>query len=368
MGARFVNTLNYKDGIGYFQYAQENAYFTNQTKGLIRASRKDAEKIAKANLAGSALVGQSIYNNTQALQQIESQNGRMHSAILDANEISKNGFSVLDNSMKDGFYNVTAGISNMNETLILGFSELQKGMVNIGAKLDMSFASIVQQFELQRSELKEALNEIKDILRNRKKTDAHERFRDGKAEFESYLKFPVEFNLLEDSLKYLQESIRIYNGNPFAHLYLGHIFERPTKLYDLKKAKEHYRLCASHSKKNNYNQLTAQGFFLSGWICFADHKLDEAIELTEEAWNYDKENIPEIAYNLAKFYAIKKQPSESIYYLDIAIQKFDPEYAAKASLDRDFEDISMELNKYFTKIRNQEAENFTNEFYRFIKP
>lgn len=366
MGARFVNVFNYKDGIPYFQHAQYNSYFNSQTKGLVKAGRKDAERIAKSNLAGSALVSQSVYNNTQALQKIENQNARMHSAILNSTMVFGRGFSTINETLQNGFYDVSSEINNLNESVILGFDELQKGIKSLGAKLDMGFTSVVQQFELQRAEIKEALDSIKNILQNRKKTEAHERFEDGKAEFESYLRFPEEINLLQDSFRYLLESIDIYNGNPFAHLYLGHIYEKPTLLYNLTKAKEHYRLCASHSKKNNYDQLTAQGYFLAGWVGFANRQLDEAIELTEDAWKYDKENIPEIAYNLAKFHAVKKLPEKSLQYLDIAINKFDPEYAVKASVDRDFEDISNELGKYFEKIRDDEAKKFSNELTHFL--
>jgi len=45
--ARFVNNFNYKDGISYFQHAQYNAYFNNQTNQLVKASRKDAQKLLR---------------------------------------------------------------------------------------------------------------------------------------------------------------------------------------------------------------------------------------------------------------------------------------------------------------------------------
>lgn len=382
--ARFVNNFNYKDGISYFQHAQYNAYFNSQTNQLVRAGRKDAQKIAKANLAGSALVSQSVFNNTQALQQIEKQNARMHSAILGNTEVMQKSMLALDTTLGNGFYNISDGLANVNESLIvgfnelsfgvskvneslvLGFDELKNGMKELGAQFNMGFTSIVEQFELQRKESKKNQEKIIEILQNRKKTNAYERFKDGKSEFESYLKFPEEVNLLEDSLNYLLESANIYNGNPYAHLYLGHIYQKPSFLYDLENAKEHYRLCASHSKKNDLRQLAAQGFFMAGWASFANHKLGEAIELTEEAWKYDKENIPEISYNLAKFHAVKKSPDKSLYYLDIAVNKFDYKYSIKASLDRDFENISLELGKYFEKIRNDEAGNFLKEVMGFI--
>jgi len=299
----------------------------------------------------------------------------MQKGMLSLNTTLDNGFynisdglAKINESLVIGFNDLSSGILQVNKSLIVGFDELKMGIKELGALFNIGFSSIIEQFELQRKESKKSQERIIEILQNRNKTYAYERFKDGKLEFESYLKFPEEVNLLEDSLNYILESIKIYNGNPYAHLYLGHIYQKPTFLFNLKKAKDHYRLCASHSKKNNLRRLTAKGFFLAGWASFANHKLNEAIELTEEAWEYDKENIPEICFNLAKFYAVKKIPDKSLYYLDIAIHKFDYKYSFKASLDRDFENISSEIANYFEEIRDKEAVNFAKAVMTFIKP
>ncbi len=75
--------------------------------------------------------------------------------------------------------------------------------------------------------------------------------------------------------------------------------------------------------------------------------------------------IPEVYYNLAKYYAYLGEAEQSLGYLDHSIQQFDPLYSLKAEFDPDFEEIREELSAYFLRIRDQEAQQLKQKLSIF---
>ena len=60
-----------------------------------------------------------------------------------------------------------------------------------------------------------------------------------------------------------------------------------------------------------------------GWLYYVDNDIDKAIELTLQAIDEEFMHLPEVYYNLSKFYAVKKDSRNSLEYLDEAINRFD---------------------------------------------
>ena len=176
---------------------------------------------------------------------------------------------------------------------------------------------------------------------------------------------PDEPQFLQDALEYLLESVAIYRGNAFCHLYLGHIYQEPARFYDLEKAQNHYQLCATYAKGMPNNSLAALGYFMAAWISYVRKEVDAAIELAEKVAQFDPNGIPENYFNLAKYHACKKESKKALSYLDMAIQRFDPYYAVKASMDDDFQQIQPELDAFFMMIRDKEAKSLDQNLRAF---
>ncbi|MDX2249726.1 MAG: hypothetical protein SF052_23280 [Bacteroidia bacterium] len=338
---RFVNVL----GVGIHRIAEE------QTNRLIEANREIGNQLDTTLKKG--------FTTLEAGQK------KIHHAILDQTEVIRDGLEVIEVKLGKGFDQVAGGLNEVanrvdqvSMSVITSGEKLAKGIMGLRAALDMGMVSIVSQFELQRSEIQVGFDRMTHILENNRKTEAHERYRDGKLEYERYLQHPDEPQFLTDAHEYLQESVRIYRGNPFCHLYLGHIFQEPAQYYDLRKSLEHYQLCATYAKGIPNPPLAALGYFLSAWINYVLGNVDAAIEDGEKVREFDPDGIPENYFNLAKFYARKKDASKALQRLDFAIQKFDPTYSLKADIDDDFQDIRPELDVYFENIRTAAAQTW----------
>ncbi|MEZ4772506.1 MAG: hypothetical protein R3D00_04925 [Bacteroidia bacterium] len=338
---RFVNVL----GVGIHRIAEE------QTNRLIEANREIGNQLDTTLKTG--------FHNLETGQK------KIHSALIDQTEVIREGFEELDVTLSAGFDQVAGGLNEVanrvdqvSMSVITSGEKLAKGMMGLKASLDMGMVNIVSQFELQRTEIQSGFDRMTHILENNRKTEAHERYRDGKMEYERYLQHPDEPQFLTDAYEYLRESVRIYRGNPFCHLYLGHIFQEPAQYYDLEKSLEHYQLCATYAKGIPNPPLAALGYFLSAWVNYALGNIDAAIEEGEKVREFDPEGIPENYFNLAKFYARKKDTQKSLDRLDFAVQKFDPAYSVKADMDDDFQNIRPDLDTYFEAIRNAAAQNW----------
>ena len=229
----------------------------------------------------------------------------------------------------------------------------------------MGMMSLVSQFELQREEIQQGFHLLTDLLENAKKTEARERYLDGTQAFDTYLKHPDEPQFLTDARDYLLQSIEAFRGNPFAHLYLGHIYEEASLYFDLNQAKAHYLRCATYAKGLENKGLASVGYFMASWVAYVEGEVEDAITWGKAAIDMDPERIPEVYYNLAKFHAYRGEATAAIEYLDHAIQRFDPIYSVKAQFDPDFETMKEELKVYFYRIRDRKAVELQEQLMAF---
>ena len=330
--------------------------------GVQRVADEHARRIIAANQA----IGNQLDNRLkQGFEEVNEYQREIHHALIDQTQVVKRGFDVLEFQLEEGFEQNAKGLSeiadrvdNVGSALLATGDKLQQGIRGLNASLDMGMMSIVSQFELQRGEIQEGFDRLSNLLENSRKTEAQERYRDGKQDYERYLQHPDEPQFLTDAHDYLQESIGIYRGNPFCHLHLGHIFQEPGQYFDLPKSLEHYQFCATYAKGIPNPSLTALGYFMSAWISFVQGDLDTAIQAGEAAKEYDPEGIPENYYNLAKFYAVRANPKASLHHLEIVIRDYDPRYSLKADIDEDFALIRPELDAFFLRLRDDAAQQW----------
>lgn len=343
----------------YLLHRQLHRFVLMMGSGIHKVAKEHAETIAKANLKAGREISQSIKTG---FEKVETQARHIHHALLDQTEVIEQGFDNIEKSLDRGFDKISTDIQDasrqigyVEDAIVSSGEKLALGLSNLQAAMDMGMMNIVSQFELQRNEIKEGLTLLGNILENNRKTEANERYRDGKENYEKYLQHPDEPQFLQDALEYLLESVAIYRGNAFCHLYLGHIYQEPARFYDLEKSQNHYKLCATYAKGMPNNSLAALGYFMAAWISYVREDVDTAIELAEKVQQFDSDGIPENYFNLAKYHACKKDGKKALSYLDTAIQRFDPYYAVKASMDDDFKQIQDEMDNFFVEIRDNEA-------------
>lgn len=360
MAAGYVYSL--KDNIPYGQHAQNNRYIAEMSRQGTNASKSGAKIIAMAQTKSEKMMSDSIYQANKAQEQ----------RLFEIKSTIGDQTRVLDMRMKDSFSEVTnelqhisMGMSGVKESVLLVGEGLHNLISEFKADFDMGMTSILSQFELQRAELKEGIENLVNTLKNRRKIEAYELFNDAKIEFEKFLQFPEEKQFLNDTLEYLNKSIDIYKGNPYAYLYLGHAYKEHSANIDPILSLENYKTCATYAKGIQDDNLTAFGYFLAGWMSYVSNNVKQAIELTLLSLQYDKQSYPEAYYNLAKYYAFRGDAKNSLKYLDIAIKKFDAHYSNKPSFDSDFKEINTELSNYFEDIRNAERNELDSRLRMF---
>ncbi|WNJ21338.1 TPR end-of-group domain-containing protein [Pontibacter sp. G13] len=299
------------------------------------------------------------------------QQAQIHHALLDQTDTlneSLKGIAVelrtSREEMGKQLSELTEKTEQVGDLIVETGAQLEAGMAGLGAQMDMGFSGLMSQFELQRAEMQEGLEKIANLLSNQEKTRARERFQDGKLAYDQYAQHPDEPQFLMDAAHYLQESVSMYRGNPFAQMLLGFVYQEPTDLFDLGKSTEHCLLAATYAKGIQQPKLAARAYFQAAWNQYLLGDLEEAIRLGELCLSMDALGIPECYYNLAKFHGSLGQAEQAITYLDAAVQDFDAAYTIKADLDSDFEPIKETLHEYFEKIRNQAAATWDQQMKR----
>ncbi len=353
----------------YFRYRVKNRFLSVLGLGIKKVSDDHARKIAEVNLR----IGKAL-NDTmkQGFEGVQRHQAEIHGALIDQTQVIQTGLDNIEftltkgfESTKDGLEDVAHSVDQVGEQVLASSERLAKGIAGLKAAVDMGMVSIVSQFELQREALQEGFQQLASLMENQRKTAAQERYLDGKIEYERYLAHPDEPQFLKDAHDYFHQSIKAYRGNPYCHLYLGHIYQEAAAYYNITLAKEHYGLCATYAKGMNNKGLAALGYFLSAWMAYVEKSLEEAIQLGLKSIEYDPLGLPEAWYNLAKYYAAQQDGESAIYYLDHAVCHFDPLYTLKASLDPDFSSIKEDLDQYFIKIRDQEAKLLAEKMRNF---
>ncbi|TAE48067.1 MAG: hypothetical protein EAZ89_16090 [Bacteroidetes bacterium] len=353
----------------YYRHRQAQGFLYELNQGIRQVADEHAEKLIEA---GQKMTDQIDTTLKEGFEEVNDYQREIHHALIDQTQVIYRGFEGLNVRLDTGFDRVSLGLSEVanrvdqtSMAVVESGERLFKGIAGLKSALDMGMAGIVSQFELERAELKAGFEQLADLLENSRKTEARERFRDGKTAYEQYLRHPEEGQFLADALEYLNQSVQIYRGNPYAHLYMGHIRQEAASFYDLFAAREHYLLCATYAKGLNNPSLAALGYFMGAWLSYVLGEFDESIRLGELSREYDPEGLPENWFNLARTYARLSKSSLAIERLDRAIRRFDPLYALKAELDEDFRSIQPELNRYFVQIRDEAARDWQEKLKKW---
>jgi tetratricopeptide (TPR) repeat protein len=343
----------------YLQHRLERRFAPNDTKGgFMMFAAEQVAKLAKVNLKAASRLNHTLEQGFEAVDQGQH---RIHEALVSQTDAINIGFDKVSLAVdlqtaqqardaaqqREEEAKTREAIKAHREATTMGFAQL-------AASVDMGMSGLMAQFELQRSEMKAGLEKIGTLLINQQKTKAHERFLDGQTAYGQYLRHPDEPRFLQDASQYLNESIDRWRGNPYAHLYLGHIYHEAGPVHDLPKAQSHYLDCATYAKGIDNSVLAAQGYLMASWLAYVRRLPARAVELAKLAIEYDPEGLPEAYFNLGKYQAHMGKAEEAIAQLDIAIKTFDPLYSLKASLDTDYRSLNAALDEYFERLQSEE--------------
>ncbi|MEO1448740.1 MAG: hypothetical protein AAFV07_04385 [Bacteroidota bacterium] len=361
--------------------SQSDAYFQHRFWGRLvweagQGLRRIADDHAQKIVASHRALGHKIdHRLATEFEEVKTYQREIHSALIDQTQVMALGFDKVSTRLELGFDQVNENLGTVADrvdqvggAILTTGDRLQQGIKGLSATMDMGMAGIMTQIELQREEMQAGLAQIADILRNSRKTEAQERCEDGIADYERYLKHPDEPAFLEDALAYLNESASIYRGNPYTHLYLGHVHHEAGQFYDLEQAFKHYSACATYAKGLNNRSLAGMGYFMAAWIAYVQGDVDQAIHLGELSEAYDPDGLPENLYNLSKYFARKKDSQAALRYLHTVIDRFDPQYALKANVDADFEPIAGELSAFFVKLKEETAQAWAARINAYKRP
>lgn len=350
--------------------AKRRFSLSGKDSSLLLFAGEQVARLAKVNLKAASHINETL---EKGFDKVGEGQQRIHGALVHQTQIVEKGFDkvvlALDAQLAQEASD--AAISQkQNEQLILKAETqnqlLEHGFKGLASRIDMGMSGIVAQFELQRQEIQSGLEKLSELLANKHKTSASERFQDGQEAYGQYLRHPDEPRFLTDAEAYLVNSVESYRGNPFAHLYLGHIYHEAGPVFDLQKAQEHYLACSSYAKGIDNQALAAQGYFMAAWIAYVRRLPARAVELGKLAIEYDPQGLPEAYFNLGKYYANMGKAEDAIAQLDIAVRTFDPLYSLKASLDADYIALGTALDQYFEKLKTDEQAYWDARLLQYI--
>jgi tetratricopeptide (TPR) repeat protein len=233
-------------------------------------------------------------------------------------------------------------------------SEELYSFTRLGGAFTIEMADIVYLNDLKSEEMKGGLEAIKDSMIFAEKPDCYDRFMKILEKYEKYLENPSDLKLFKECKSALESNLGDYDANPYAHFLLGLIYHRPTIFFDPDKSVEEFSSARDLSKETEDMYMTALCNFMLSWLYYVYGHTVKAIEHLLEAIDEEFMNIPEIYYNLAKFYASAGDRGNSIKYLDEAVERFDYFYAFKADMDEDFKVIKTDVISLFEKLRDEQ--------------
>ena len=165
-------------------------------EGIQRVAEHQVQRIIDANRAIGAKLDDTLIHG---FDRMEFQQKEIHGALLQQTKVIKQSLFDIELSLEQGFDQVAEGmeqigeeVRNVNDTLVQTGEMLADGLAGLKSSVDMGMMGIVSQFELQREELQEGLKQLSFLIENSKKTEARERFLDGKTDFERFLQHPDE--------------------------------------------------------------------------------------------------------------------------------------------------------------------------------
>ncbi|MBN2789155.1 MAG: hypothetical protein JXR69_03095 [Candidatus Delongbacteria bacterium] len=330
--------------ITYLEFLMQSYFLKLPEMGPKKVNIKGINKINEANLKG--------YKSIEEDQLINRN--------FEAMKFSKTLINSESEHAKRLLQNRTTEEDDDNEIVIQKYN-----MNDYGAIFTIELFDILWLYEVKNGDLTEDLDIIKDTMTFGEHNKELTTFEEALEFFGNYLENPAKKELLEKAIEGLNKSLEGYKENPFAYFCLGLIYHRPTDNYDLVKAEECFLNAEKHAVDNENKIFAAYIEFMLGWIYYIRGDIDKAIKVTLKSLSKDEIILSETYYNLAKYYAIKKDAVNSIKYLDIIVMNADNFYTLKADIDDDFASIRDELEKYFVHLRDdarKAVDNALNEY------
>lgn len=323
-------TFTYEDHLMY------NRYVSDINKGFSDSITKLPEKI----IPSVNTIAAEIDHNAAKVQSFQKQ---LSTDIMDLNRDVVESLGYLNENLSNDLDKLRW---SLNEDLM----EVRNGITELRASFDIAMGKVIAGFEMQRTELRQNLQNIIAILQNRHKEDAKEYLRDALEFYNEGCKFHDRPRWFKDAKDLFNKSLKGYPRNPVAHFHLGHIFHYQDEFRDYSWALEHYTLCYTYAEADKTQwHLAAQGYFYAGWMTALLGNVREAISLTLASIKLDND-LHESFYHLAKFHSIVGETTQAVDNLEKVIRSSDPNYAVKALLDPDFEPVREAIDELFTKI------------------
>jgi hypothetical protein len=319
-----------KSGITYKDYLQQNYFCIIERQGL-----------KKINLKGINIIGKSLNDCF-----IELTEDKLFNRKFEDHKFSE---TLIKEDEKPQAAELFKQRLEFKEDQDLSF-------VSLGAVFSIEMADILLLRSIFSDELKNSLDAVKDSMIFSGKDNAFGNFMACADKYRKYLDKPSDLELLNDCKKCIDSSLQEYEANQYAHIILGLIRHRPGPFFDLLESAKSFMRAKELSTEGGDGYAAALANFFSGWLAYINSETDKALVYMLEANDEEFMNIPEIYYNLAKFYAVNGDGDNSIKYLDEAVERFDNFYAMKADMDDDFNPIREKLGSYFKKIVGKEKE------------
>lgn len=222
----------------------------------------------------------------------------------------------------------------------------------LGAVFSIEMFDVIWLEELFSDAHRSGIEIIKDTMIFGEKSHLFEKFTDNIKTYEKYLQNPSEFTLINNIRSETEKIFEEYSENPYDHFLLALIYHRPTSFHNVSEAEKEFSKSRKLSAEIENNELAALCDMMISWLAYVEKDYDKAIEISQRALDLEFFSVPEIYFNLSKFYAAKGDYVNSIKYLDEVIRGFDYLYAVKADIDDDFNKIRNELDDYFSKAKD----------------
>jgi tetratricopeptide (TPR) repeat protein len=277
------------------------------------------------------------YNNIQIGKDVRKQTESISSAskqMIAAQFASANAIIASQERIAEGI-----------QELGYGISEVADGISGLKAAFEFGISEIVWQIEQNR----DVLRNILEVLSAPLDTQAKEL---RKRAEEAYANGWFD-EALEDFLE--SEKKNRYDFSIHISLGLIYLFHK----VDKQKALEYFENAIKYAKpKSPYHASYA---LIHKALVLRDlGKLQEAEVCTEEAISISPDFSVAI-YQNAQLNALLNNPSKAIQMLRRAIE-FDQNYCEKSNSDKVFDCIRQELDKFYSKIRNEQEEKVRNRF------
>lgn len=326
-------------GIDYLDFLKSNYICRIKDHGLKKINVKGLNKIGKAN--------------DPDFKELNEENNPKRKF----EELELNPILICEEEKKDA--------SKILKTRFDDKSDVNLNFSGISSSFSIEMSDIIAVDEMKFGDLSKGIEVIKDSMIFAEKVEAFECFADNLEKYSKYLENPSDFNILKESKSGLEECLSVYSANPYANFLLGLIYHRPGNYFDLKKSAEYFESSKRHSSEMEDHYMKALSGFMLSWLYYVTNEPEKAISELIEVTDEEFMRIPEVYYNLSKFYAFQGDHENSIKYLDEAVTRFDYFYAFKADIDEDFDRIKPELIKYYEKMIGTEKEKISESLKQF---